>query len=282
MPYITAKSGIKWHYKTKGLGEILFFIHGWSGDCDAWIDQVDYFCDRYQVVTIDLPGHGKSSWKHITFNEIVDDLAQILDQFEQKINLIGTSFGGAIAINLATKFNDSIKTLTLVDTSAKFISTNDFTGALEQKGLKDLKSLIKVYYPNGLLIFYRNLFTSFERSQKNFASVWKKFKYRKQFPNKKSLLEFLDMMDGFDLRRELSKIKVKTLIVCGSVDKLFKKQTTEYLVENIENSKLVILENLGHVPFLTNPNIFNRTLDIFLTQKQAINMPENIVETIKI
>ncbi|MEW5758929.1 MAG: alpha/beta hydrolase [Candidatus Omnitrophota bacterium] len=281
MPYITAKSGIRWHYKTKGLGEILFFIHGWSSDCDVWHNQLDYFYNHYKVVIIDLPGHGKTPWKDISFNIMVNDLVQILNQFEQKINIVGTSFGGAIAIKLAGKLGNSVKRLILVDTSAKFMSALDFIGALEKKELNELKSLIKLYYPNGLLIFYRNLFTSFEKRQVNFPSIWQKFKHRKKFPEKKSLLKFLNIIDNLDLRDELLKIKARTLIVAGSLDSLFRKTCHNYLADNIKNSKIVFLENLGHVPFLTDPSAFNHVLDEFLMPKQAININDTTIEVSK-
>lgn len=273
MPYITTKSGTRWHYKTKGLGEILFFIHGWSSDCDVWQAQLDYFYNHYKVVTIDLPGHGKTGWKEINFNLMVNDLYQILAQFEQKINVVATSFGGAIAIKLASDFSDSVKRLILVSTSAKFMNADDFSAALGVKELSELRSLIKLYYPRGLLIFYRRLFSSFEKRQANFPSIWQKFKHRKKFSNKNALLKFLDMITGFDLRGGLVKIKAQTLVIAGSLDPLFRRECHSYLAENIKNSKLVFLENLGHIPFLTNPAVFNKALEDFLIEAPVMDIP---------
>jgi pimeloyl-ACP methyl ester carboxylesterase len=52
--------GIEIHSSSAGAGPTLVFVHGWTCDSSSWEGQVPAFADEYRVVTIDLPGHGKS------------------------------------------------------------------------------------------------------------------------------------------------------------------------------------------------------------------------------
>ena len=54
-----SSDGVDIHYEVHGEGEpALVFIHGWSCDRSYWRAQVEYFAKQYQVITIDLAGHG--------------------------------------------------------------------------------------------------------------------------------------------------------------------------------------------------------------------------------
>ena len=56
-----SSDGVDIHYEVHGEGEpTLVFIHGWSCDRSYWQAQVEYFAKQYQVITIDLAGHGES------------------------------------------------------------------------------------------------------------------------------------------------------------------------------------------------------------------------------
>ncbi len=58
---VLSADGIPVHYEVAGSGSpALVFVHGWSCDRGYWRGQVGYFAGRYQVVTIDLAGHGSS------------------------------------------------------------------------------------------------------------------------------------------------------------------------------------------------------------------------------
>ena len=54
--------GLSIHSSTSGTGQAtVIFIHGWTCDSSSWTSQVPAFAKKYRVVTVDLPGHGKSA-----------------------------------------------------------------------------------------------------------------------------------------------------------------------------------------------------------------------------
>ena len=82
----------------------LLFIHGWAIDQTYWTNQVTFFSKKYRVVTLDLPGFGKSgknrsSW---TVEDYGKDLSAVLNRLDLKnVVLIGHSMSGAIAVETA-------------------------------------------------------------------------------------------------------------------------------------------------------------------------------------
>ena len=97
----------------------LVFIHGVGLDHEMWEPQINSFNDR-SIITYDLLGHGRTPYdkEEITLNDFsnqLDDLLQFLKV--DKINLIGFSLGSLIALNFASKFQDKLKTLSLLGTT---------------------------------------------------------------------------------------------------------------------------------------------------------------------
>ncbi len=79
---VTSADGVMIHYEVVGEGEpTLVFVHGWSCDRGYWKGQVDEFAKTYQVVTVDMGGHGESGlgredWTLAAFG---DDVAAVVN-----------------------------------------------------------------------------------------------------------------------------------------------------------------------------------------------------------
>ncbi len=83
---------------------LLVFVHGWSCDSRYWYYQVPYFSKNYQVVTIDLAGHGHSGQarQSYTLLSFAEDIKAVVDQLDAKrVILIGHSMGGPVSANAA-------------------------------------------------------------------------------------------------------------------------------------------------------------------------------------
>jgi len=107
----------------RGQGEtLLVFIHGWTCRRAYWKPQLESFSERYQVMTLDLPGHGdsgsqgRSKWGLLPFARDVESCVRALRG--KSVILIGHSMGGAIALEAARLMGDTIVGVVLVDTFA--------------------------------------------------------------------------------------------------------------------------------------------------------------------
>lgn len=92
-------------YEISGSGDFtLFFVHGSYIDRSYWRSQVDHFNPDYSVVTIDLPGHGKSQAKrkHWSVQDYAFDVIAVVEQLELKnVILIGHSMGADVNLIVA-------------------------------------------------------------------------------------------------------------------------------------------------------------------------------------
>jgi pimeloyl-ACP methyl ester carboxylesterase len=97
--------GSRINYQVAGSGDTtLLFVHGWCINQSYWNQQVDHFKDRYQVVTLDLPGHGNSdkNRNEWTIENFGKDIVMLMDALELKnVVLIGHSMGGNIILEAA-------------------------------------------------------------------------------------------------------------------------------------------------------------------------------------
>jgi pimeloyl-ACP methyl ester carboxylesterase len=115
-----APDGVHVQYHVYGSGEpTLVFIHGWSCDSNYWREQVPVFKQRYQVVTVDLAGHGgtdgnRSDWTIRNFGQDVTTALSAVAS--DQIILVGHSMGGPVAIEAARKLGKRVIGIIGVDT----------------------------------------------------------------------------------------------------------------------------------------------------------------------
>jgi sigma-B regulation protein RsbQ len=100
------------HYSLSGFGEItLLFVHGLFLDETYWEAQIDYFSSSYQVITIDLAGHGKSGNNRSTWTieQFGHDVIALLKRLQLKqVILIGHSIGAKAILEAAILYPQPI------------------------------------------------------------------------------------------------------------------------------------------------------------------------------
>jgi len=247
MPYITLKeSKVRYimveNTNKVGHGETLFFLHGLGGNIYNWAYQIKHFSDSYQVVALELPGHGRSSGKGAT---AIQDYTELLRGFFEamrlpQVILIGHSMGGAIALDYAIKHQESLKALVLVATGAKFeISTQT---------LIKMKDNIE------------SIFGALDKAKEKMKDI-----------DERLVTNDLNVMMGdvvaakkFNVTSLLSKIQLPTLVVCGTEDPLISIATSKYLQEHIPDSQLSIIKGAGHMVMVEYPKEFNTVLEQFI------------------
>lgn len=261
-----APSGLTWSYELRGEGEPLLFIHGWGCSQNVWKQQTEYFSRSYKVLTIDLPGHGKSNWKKISLNKIADDIHWITGQLGLKeLNIIGSSLGGLVALKLLALYPRMIKRLTFVGVLPKFTRTKDFPHGLELNQIRMLSGQLDTDYPQIVQIFFRSLFTGQERRSERYKWL-QQFAPREEVPRKAALKEFLRFLENEDLRETFAKVNVPVQFINGTDDYICSKESARAMQKSVPKSRLDLFKGCGHFPFLTKPVEFNRVVEKFLKE----------------
>lgn len=105
------------HHRTQGNGPSLIILHGLFGSMDNWRSLAPKFARQFQVITVDLPNHGRSPHKK-TFNypSLARDLAGFVKQHGiGSAALLGHSMGGKVAMQYALDFSEQVAALVVVD-----------------------------------------------------------------------------------------------------------------------------------------------------------------------
>lgn len=139
----------KLRYAKRGQGaNLIILIHGFGGDLDNWLFNIDALAENATVYALDLPGHGQSS-KNLT-EPTLTGLANTLNDFMNRLDigpahLIGHSMGGAIALRTAIDHPEKVKTLTLISSAGlgEDINIGYIEGFVRSSSRRDLKPILE-------------------------------------------------------------------------------------------------------------------------------------------
>jgi pyruvate dehydrogenase E2 component (dihydrolipoamide acetyltransferase) len=138
-------------------GETVILIHGFGGDLDNWLFNIDAIAENATVYALDLPGHGQSA-KSIT-DPSVAGLANAVIGFMDKVgiakaHLVGHSLGGATAIAVAQADKKRVKSLTLISSAGLGSDINDayISGFVSAQSRRDMKPVLSELFADPSLV----------------------------------------------------------------------------------------------------------------------------------
>jgi len=234
-------------YLEGGRGESILLLHGFGADKDNWNLFSQHLTKRYHVIAPDLPGFGESSriWSdQYTITAQVERVQKFVKKIGlRKFHLVGNSMGGLIAGVYAAAYPDEILTLALLDPAGVAgREPNEFSRELE-KGNNPLIAECVSDYDN-LLDFTFFKPPSMPPPLKSYLAeiaVQRKDFYKKVF---------IEATPGNQLETAMARIRAKTLILWGGNDRVLSVSSAQVLGKGIENSKVIILKDCGHMPML--------------------------------
>ena len=110
------------HAPRFGDGAPVILLHGSASGSSQWRSMVGCLEGRFKVMTPDLPGYGKSAsrvaMRGLTMEEIARAVLPVIEREGRPAHLVGHSFGGAVALKLASMFPGHVNSLTLIEPAA--------------------------------------------------------------------------------------------------------------------------------------------------------------------
>jgi len=224
----------------------LIFIHGAGGSHRIWENQVESFGN---AIAIDLPGHCAGIGKRAV-DDYVQDVKRFCDEKDlRNVVLIGHSMGGAIVQKFALDHPEHLKALVLVSTGAK-LRVNPI-----------IFEAIKRNYAEAI-----ELIREFEFSKKAANDIKGIVSQEMKNIGPEVVYGDFEACDRFSIIDRLKEIKTPTLIICALDDQLTPVKYSEYLKNNIPNSKLEVIADAGHMVMLEKPKEFNEKLEKFIKE----------------
>jgi len=255
----------------KGEGAPLVLVHGFGTKLQGWNFQIPYFSERMPVIALDNRGTGKSSRPDYpyTMDMFVKDIKNLLDflGIKEKIHLCGISMGGMIVQHFSLKYPEKLKTLILCATGA-WLDTKamiDGLRSMEEEHLSPEEKIIEM-----LPFVHSRPFSRKLKADKEFFNSLKDDTiFITPVRDQTRLQDYMNQaaaIDNSDTRETVSDIKTPTLILVGNRDRLVPSHNSEFLCEQIPNSRLEILKGLGHGLTIESPDEVNSLMWNFIKE----------------
>lgn len=249
------------HKKSK---EWVTFVHGAGGSSSIWFKQVRDFKKQFNVLILDLRGHGNSKPKlkdsfnpKYTFDSITNDIVEVIEHLKiNKSHFIGISLGTILIRNLAEQKPELVKSMIM---GGAIIKLNFRSQVLMRIG-NIFKSVVPYMVLYKLFAFIIMPKKNHKKSRLLFVNEAKKL-YQKEFLRWFKLTSEINPLLRFFRAKD---IKIPTLYVMGAEDHLFLPSIKNIVAKHITSS-LFVIENCGHVVNVEQPQTFNSQTIRFIT-----------------
>jgi pimeloyl-ACP methyl ester carboxylesterase len=235
--YFTHKT-IRLYYLESGKGSPLMFLPG-GLRVATYLKNIEYLSQFYRVISLDLPGFGKSTTPHEVWG--LEEYADFISYFIEHMHLttipiVGHSYGGGVGLYLAMQNKHITKLMSFspMGVKSKYTRLGFYYRVLVTKSINDYRAMQSERLKS--IVFNNAISTVTE----NLSGVPKML----QITNK--------VLDNHTNPEELAKISIPVNLVWGKYDELFPVQNGKYLQKHIPKSKLEVLD--GNHDWLTlNP-----------------------------
>lgn len=242
------------HYTRRGAGETLVLVHGFLGAIEVFNEVIEEFNTQYDVIAIDLPGHGESKLEKESYSvyDYAKAVAEVLQhEGVSEATWLGHSMGGYIALAALEKNIAPIKRVILA-----YSSDLADTEEQKEKRTKQQQQISEV----GVEKFVDEIIGNFfgENAKEETINVARQIAYR---ASKEGLITALEAMKSRPSQQELlEQTHTPILVIEGFQDKIVKPI-------NVKNPNVRKNETMtGHLGMLEDPQGFIQAVHQFMTQ----------------
>jgi len=260
MPQLHCNS-INIYYEIYGEGSPLLFIHGLGSSTKDWKAQIDYFSEHCKVIVIDLRGHGKSDKAAGPYSIplFAEDISCLIKNLAlKKVHITGISLGGMIAMQLSIDHPELVKSIIVVNSFSEF----------PQETFKERFQVFLRFFIVRVMgmrkmgkVLANKLFPKPEHQQirEDMAMRWAKNDVKMYLKSMRAIL-------NCKLTERLKEINCPTLVLGAEFD-YTPISEKELMTSRIKNAKLTIIKDSRHGTPLDQAEIFNKTLNDFLSKQ---------------
>jgi pimeloyl-ACP methyl ester carboxylesterase len=242
-------NGIKLYHEIYGQGDPLVLIHGGLTaivEMQGWVQPL---AKMRRVIAVEMQGHGRTADtdRPMSFATMGDDIAALLNHLKiPKADVVGHSFGGAIAIRAAIQHPDKVRRLVVISSpharSAWYPETQE---GMSQVGAGLAENMMQT--PTG--------------------------KFSKQWPDPQRFPQFLDKMgkmmsEDYDWSADIAKLPMPVLLVFADNDSVSQKHIAEFFAllggglkepgwmnTRLSKSRLAVVPGYSHYNFISSPEV---------------------------
>jgi len=154
----TEVGGLRVRYADRGFGDsVVLLLHGFGGDLDNWMFNLDSLAEKHRLLALDLPGHGQSVKTNVdpSLSGMATFVRKFLDVLSvSSVHVVGHSMGGAIAMQLASDSPETVKSLGLICSAGlgPDINSDYLRGFVEAQSQQELKLVLQQLFVDESLV----------------------------------------------------------------------------------------------------------------------------------
>lgn len=259
--------GMQVHYRDEGKGTPIVLIHGTASSLHTWNDWTKELAKNYRVIRMDLPAFGLTGANN-SGDYSIQYYTQFLHQFLSKVKvenfyLVGNSLGGNIAWDYTAEHPEKVEKLILVDASG--LPTNKEPPAIFKMAKTPVLSSLFLYVTPRFFIKKNMKEVYADDSKITEELITRYHEMALRTGNRKAFIDRAKTdfnLEGKASLEKLKSIKTETLLIWGAEDNWIPLDNGKRMQTALTNSKLVVIENSGHVPMEENPK---ESLALFLS-----------------
>ena len=253
---------------------VILLVHGFTGTGDTWRRLTAALVDHLDVVTVDLPGHGRSTAPgdpaRYAFDRLADDLVAVLDAVDgRRVIVLGYSMGGRAALKLALRHPERVAALVLESASPGIVdpaeraarrqSDHDLAGMLERDGITpfvDHWERLPLWASQSGLDEWTRAELRAQRLMQSPAGL-------------ANCLRGAGQGEDPPVADRLGEIRVPVLLLAGALDGAY-VAFARAMAPRIPEARLEIVPDAGHAVHLERPAEYAAAVKGFLAQNSFI------------
>ena len=258
MNLFLTKENVAIHYNTKGSGNPIILLHGVFQDMDVFEPLIKKLSKNYQVISIDLRGHGLSDTPHDSrVDDYISDIQQLLNAlFINSAYVIGLELGATIATGLTYKNPDLINGMVLINPTDDHSTFPD--NRIYDRHADEIRTMSDEDKEKYLLRFrYKNIkqakkFVKSHIPSNDLQTMEEEIAVKRSFKD-------------FDIISLLPDIETRTLVISGQYDGKILYSEGKRISELLPNAEFKLFEGSGELPFIEEKEKFIKVLEEFLS-----------------
>lgn len=278
---VASYDGTEIYYEVRGQGEPMVFVYGIACLMNHFHHQIDYFSQKYQVITFDLRGHNRSEipedLSQMTVKAMAQDLLALLEHLKiKKAHFVGHSFGVPVLIEFSKLSRKHLHSLTFINGFAK----NPIQGMFGLDVVDKVFSIGKMAYytlpqiwnpvwkfsvQNPVAGLVSGILGGFNLQK----TEWKDIEIYARAVAEMSLDMFIPLFEDmmrFDAEDIVKRIHAPTLVLAGAKDFVTPLRFQEQLHQFIPASRYVVLPEGSHCTQLDFPQEVNQHIETLISQ----------------
>lgn len=263
-------NGTTLYYEETGTGPVCLVLHGGLGLDHTLYRDFDRLADRVRLVYYDQRANGRSGrppLSTLTMPQLADDAAALADHLgAAQVLVIGHSYGGFVAQELALRHPDRVAGLVLVDTTAGQLGSSDRPGDDQGPPVPAELAAALASVPDSdddmadgmssLLRHYLHRLSP-EQVAPRFADVV----FRAD-----TMVRSMEVLAGWSAADRLGTVTAPTLVLVGRHDVVTAPAQARRIARRIAGAHVVTFEHSGHLPWLEQPDEFFAVLRAWLDE----------------